>query len=69
MLIHHNSDLTLTLLHSSLSGQHKQKDIPGMLLFDSNLLCVDGFVNAHCLQKRKRERTFILGLFFSDVKD
>lgn len=30
-----------------------------MLLFDSNLLCVDGFVYAHSLWKRRTERKLI----------
>lgn len=35
---------------------HRQyKDIPGMLLFDSDLLCVDGLIDAHSLWKGGKE--------------
>lgn len=47
--------ITNTHTNTHLCMRTKYEDIPGMLLFDSNLLCVDGLVDADCLCGRRHK--------------
>lgn len=48
-----NPNSTTIIFHFQTNNR---KDISSMLFFDSNFLCVDGFVDAHCLWRRKTEK-------------